>query len=203
MATPLALSSSRMVNSASTSLPVNAAVSSSRIRMRAFIDSALAISMSCCLAIPSSPTGCLSGTSKPIRFKAACAWALRCLRLTMPKRFGVRPSMIFSATDSVGTKFSSWWIVAIPCASESLVEAMVASEPSTRILPESGWCMPAIILISVDLPAPFSPSSAWTCPRRTDKVTSLITLTGPKDLETLTSCKTVSSVWSGIKCTSF
>src|SRR5699024_3360460 len=49
----------------------------------------------------------------------------------------------------------------------------------------------------------FSPSSAWTCPRRTDKVTSLITLTGPKDLETLTSCKTVSSVWSGIKCTSF
>src|SRR5699024_11698283 len=81
--------------------------------------------------------------------------------------------------------------------------AMVTSEPSTRILPESGWCTPAIILISVDLPAPFSPSSAWTCPRRTDKVTSLITLTGPKDLETLTSCKTVSSVWSGIKCTSF
>src|SRR5699024_2086247 len=129
------------------------------------------------------------------------------LRLTKPKRFGVRPSIIFSATDSVGTKLSSWWMVAIPCASESLVEAMVTSEPSTSILPESGWCTPAIILIRVDLPAPFSPSSAWPCPRRTHEATSVITFTGPKDRETLTSWRTVlwpalSSVWSGIVCTS-
>ena len=30
--------------------------------------------------------------------------------------------------------------------------------------PSSGWTMPVRILTSVDLPAPFSPTSAWTVP---------------------------------------
>jgi len=32
------------------------------------------------------------------------------------------------------------------------------------MVPESGWIAPASALISVDLPAPFSPSSAWISP---------------------------------------
>src|SRR5271169_2954903 len=36
--------------------------------------------------------------------------------------------------------------------------------PSTSTAPESGRKRPVTILISVDLPAPFSPTSAWTSP---------------------------------------
>ena len=38
------------------------------------------------------------------------------------------------------------------------------STPSSRIDPLSGWWTPARILTSVLLPAPFSPTSAWTSP---------------------------------------
>src|SRR5262249_8363077 len=34
------------------------------------------------------------------------------------------------------------------------------------IVPSSGWWAPVMTLISVDLPAPFSPTSAWTSPAR-------------------------------------
>src|SRR6266516_6752760 len=40
--------------------------------------------------------------------------------------------------------------------------------------------MPAIVLISVDLPAPLSPTSAITSPRRTSRSTSLRASTDPK-----------------------
>ena len=41
--------------------------------------------------------------------------------------------------------------------------------PSSIIRPSSGATTPAMILISVDLPAPFSPSTAWTRPASTVK----------------------------------
>src|SRR5581483_8550251 len=44
--------------------------------------------------------------------------------------------------------------------------------------------MPAMHLISVDLPAPLSPPSAITSPRRTSKSTSVRAWTEPKDLDT-------------------
>jgi hypothetical protein len=37
--------------------------------------------------------------------------------------------------------------------------------------PASGWTTPAMILISIDLPAPFSPSTAWILPRSQAKST--------------------------------
>ncbi len=37
--------------------------------------------------------------------------------------------------------------------------------PSTSRLPVSGVIMPKIMRMSVDLPAPFSPTMAWTSPR--------------------------------------
>src|SRR4051812_20406383 len=44
--------------------------------------------------------------------------------------------------------------------------------------------MPAMHLISVDLPAPLSPTRAITSPSRTSKSTSVSACTEPKDLET-------------------
>ena len=38
------------------------------------------------------------------------------------------------------------------------------SRPSTAIVPESGACNPYSSFMSVLLPAPFSPTTAWTSP---------------------------------------
>ena len=47
----------------------------------------------------------------------------------------------------------------------------VTVRPSSAIVPSSGCTTPAMILISVDLPAPFSPSTAWIELRRQAKST--------------------------------
>ena len=41
------------------------------------------------------------------------------------------------------------------------------SLPSYRIEPSVGWCRPAIVRSSVDLPAPFAPMIAYTSPGNT------------------------------------
>src|SRR5690606_40320599 len=56
--------------------------------------------------------------------------------------------------------------------------------PPTRISPESGECTPDMILIRVDLPAPFSPRIAWIVPSRHEKSTSSSALTPEKNFET-------------------
>src|SRR5690348_6694695 len=53
--------------------------------------------------------------------------------------------------------------------------------PSMSSAPESGRCTPARILTSVDLPAPFSPSSACTWPARSSTVPSTSAATAPND----------------------
>src|SRR5699024_5619458 len=184
MPTPWALRSSTTRNRASISRPVSAAVGSSRMSRRASWERALAISTSCWRAMPSSPTGRSRSTSRPI-FSSASA-AMRCMarRSSMPSRLGVRPRVMFSATLSWGTRFSSWWMVAMPWRSAALTSGSWTGAPSIRIRPPSGWWMPDIVLISVDLPAPFSPRRTSTSPARTWTVTSSITVTGPKDLLT-------------------
>src|SRR5436190_24253277 len=61
---------------------------------------------------------------------------------------------------------------------------MWTSLPSKRISPLSAVCVPAMHLISVDLPAPLSPTSAITSPCRTSKSTSLSAWTEPNDFVT-------------------
>src|ERR1700733_10123393 len=51
--------------------------------------------------------------------------------------------------------------------------------PSIRISPSSGLYRPYRTDISVDLPAPFSPSSAWTSPANTSKSTRSFATTEP------------------------
>src|SRR5208337_2190664 len=56
--------------------------------------------------------------------------------------------------------------------------------PSTRISPLSRRCTPERILMRVDLPAPFSPTMAWTLPGARSRSTSCSTSTPEKLLET-------------------
>src|SRR5436305_6924632 len=68
----------------------------------------------------------------------------------------------------------------MPRVAASLGPWMVTGSPSKSTSPESyGW-MPAMHLISVDLPAPLSPTSAMTSPSRTSKSTSVSACTEPK-----------------------
>src|SRR3954470_20142970 len=66
------------------------------------------------------------------------------------------------------------------------------SSPLTIRRPPSGFWKPEMILISVDLPAPLSPSRPSTSPLRRRRLTSRSAVTGPKRLETLSTRRTSS-----------
>ena len=69
----------------------------------------------------------------------------------------------------------------MPSFAASFGPWMWTSSPSKRISPLSGVCVPATHLMSVDFPAPLSPTSAITSPCRTSKSTSLSASTEPND----------------------
>src|SRR6185503_17915106 len=57
------------------------------------------------------------------------------------------------------------------------------ARPATVSVPASGRSAPVMILMSVDLPAPFSPTSAWTSPGRRSNDTPRSARTPSKDFE--------------------
>ena len=61
----------------------------------------------------------------------------------------------------------------MPCATASAVVGKRTVSPSSTMRPSVGCSTPAMIFISVDLPAPFSPTRTFTAPRRTSKVARL------------------------------
>src|SRR3954462_218872 len=65
--------------------------------------------------------------------------------------------------------------------------------PSSASVPASGVSAPVRILISVDLPAPFSPTSAWTSPARRSNDTPLSARTPANDLTMPSSSRIVSA----------
>jgi hypothetical protein len=67
---------------------------------------------------------------------------------------------MFSATESAGTMLNSWWMKRKPSRWASAGPAMLTGRSSIEMVAASGATTPARILISVDLPAPFSPISA-------------------------------------------
>src|SRR5918997_3080941 len=75
-------------------------------------------------------------------------------------------------------------------------ERTSSGSPSKVAVPASPRCTPVMILISVDLPAPFSPTSAWTSPRATSSDAPRSAGTPPKALSTLSALR--SGVVSGI-----
>ena len=88
----------------------------------------------------------------------------------------------FSATVRSGNRRGSWWTTAMPSARAWAGPWMLIGSPSSRIVPLSGWWTPARILTSVLLPAPFSPTSAWTSPARRSSETSSSAWVAPEAL---------------------
>src|SRR5689334_5135170 len=82
----------------------------------------------------------------------------------------------------------------MPAWRASRGELKVVSTPSTRTVPPSCWCTPDRILISVDLPAPLSPSKQVTSPASTCSETSLRAITLPKNLLTRSSSSRCAAV---------
>src|SRR3712207_2375315 len=70
----------------------------------------------------------------------------------------------------------------MPRSRASRGELKTTGRPSTRYCPEVGWCTPASVLMSVDLPAPLSPRRHITSPRPTRIDTPESAITEPKCL---------------------
>ncbi len=103
-------------------------------------------------------------SSAPARASACSAirrWARRSIR---PKRSGGLLIAMLSATDRSGISDNSWKMQTMPAALAAAGDANETGRPSSSIRPSSGATTPAMILIRVDLPAPFSPSTAWMRP---------------------------------------
>ena len=109
------------------------------------------------------PAGPGRGRSRagPSTARAASRMRARSTRASGPKRrTGRSPSAMFSAIDSAGTSRSSCGMVTMPAAMASRGLEKCRAAPSTRTVPRSGRQTPPRMRISVDLPAPFSPTTA-------------------------------------------
>src|SRR5882724_4427001 len=71
----------------------------------------------------------------------------------------------------------------MPAACASRAERKWVSVPSSMNRPENSGCTPAMIFISVLLPAPFSPTRPWISPALRAKSTSFRACTPPNVLE--------------------
>ena len=127
------------------------------------LDSALAISTSCCLPTPMSVTSVVGALAQadlaqqrlgagegllPVDDAAARAISL--------------PRKMFSAIDSSGTSASSWWMMMMPSSSLSAMSrkrARLALEEDLAARSCRAGRRRDSTFISVDLPAPFSPTS--------------------------------------------
>lgn len=150
---------------------------------RASRASALTISTTCCCATPSRPTRVSGGIEpSPIEARSSAVWLSIALRSTSPRRRGSRPRQTFSATVRSGSRVSSWWTMPIPACWASRGLRKVCGAPANSTVPSSGWWTPDTTFMSVDLPAPFSPTTACTSPGRTWRSTPSSTRTPRNDL---------------------
>ncbi len=78
---------------------------------------------------------------------------------------------MLSRTLRFGARLSSWWMIEMPRSRASDDDENVTGLPSSSITPEVGLTTPDRIFINVDFPAPFSPKSVVTLPRRMSKLT--------------------------------
>src|SRR3989442_13324599 len=87
------------------------------------------------------------------------------------------PRITFSVTENVSTRTKCWCTIPTPRPIATRGVAIFTSLPRTRIRPLSAGYIPYSTRMSVDLPAPFSPTSACTSPRRRSTVTSSLATT--------------------------
>ena len=90
--------------------------------------------------------------------RSCAAWSMR------PPRMISRLAKMFSATERLPKRLSSWNTMPMPWLIASAVSEKTTGSPSSRMRPAVGRSTPAMIFISVDLPAPFSPTSTLTAP---------------------------------------
>src|SRR4051812_24316803 len=88
----------------------------------------------------------------------------------------------------------------MPSRMASAVLWIVTGRPSKVIEPVSAVAAPERILISVDLPAPFSPTRACTDPARTVRSALRMARTAPYRLETPDTDRRSSPVPGGLGC---
>src|SRR6516225_6998799 len=166
----------------------SAAVGSSRMKTRQRRRSALAIATSWRSAKPSEATrarGSGSKSSCASTSRASARMRARSMMANGPKRrTGRSPSAMFSAIDSAGTRRRSCGMVTMPAAMASWGLAKWHSSPSRRTTPRSGRWTPPRMRINVDLPAPFSPTTAWISPYATSKSTPSSATVAPNRLVT-------------------
>ncbi len=163
----------RMIpKSASVSLGVSTDVGSSRMRSCASRESAFRISTRCWTPTGRSSTSASGSTSRPNSCEIRWMSALARRRSSRPKwRVGSKPSTTFSATVNTGTSMKCWWTMPMPWRTAAPGSGKWTTSPSSAMSPESGCMSPNRTFMSVVLPAPFSPRSAWISPGSTVKST--------------------------------
>ena len=96
------------------------------------------------------------------------------------------PSQTLSSTEHDSATSTSWKTVTMPrrwaCCG---VDSGGTTWPSSSISPASGVCTPLRILTIVDLPQPFSPTSARTSPARSSNEASRTAWVAPNAFATL------------------
>ncbi len=148
-------------------------------------DSARAMLTICLLAALSEPTSvCGERLECPSRRSSSVVCLAAAERLVNPPRAISWPRKMFSAMVRPSTTSSSWYIVAIPRSMAACGSAISTPSPCQLISPPSGRCTPASVLMSVDLPAPFWPSTQCTSPARTSRSTPRSAWTPEKDFVT-------------------
>ena len=125
----------------------------------------------------------VAGRSNPVSAGQALeALGHRRRRSMNPARRGSTPRNTFSATVRCGTRATSWATRAMPRRGRPAARRSDRLRRAGAALPWSGAMTPAMILPRVDLPAPFSPTKAWTVPAAMVSDTSSRARVAPKDL---------------------
>ena len=102
---------------------------------------------------------------------APCARSISAAsRATGRKKRKIRPSTASTASmtllspDISGAIEETWKVRASPRRARAAASRSSIGRPSKAMVPASGRISPTICLMSVDLPAPFGPISAWISP---------------------------------------
>src|SRR3954452_19155290 len=133
----------------------------------------------CCPTVMSSIRACGSTANLNVSAmsrtrRSAALWSMR-----MPACVGSFASTMFSATVITGINMKCWCTMPMPRSIASCGDVSVTGSPLIRISPSSAEYRPYTMFMSVDLPAPFSPRSAWTSPgRRSKSMWSFATMPG-------------------------
>ena len=155
-----------------TSACERAEVGSSMMRTRTSWVRALAISTICCWPMRRLLTSSSGSMSCSRRASSSRAFSRSALRSMATPRTSSWARKRLSRTDRLAQRLSSWKMMPTPCCAAAVTLGSSTGWPSMSTRPEVGCSTPARIFMSVDLPAPFSPTSTLTWPAWTSKLTS-------------------------------